>query len=286
MKHVISVGCDPEFFLVRKESKRPISAHDIIPGDKLNPHRVGEGAVQCDGTAVEFNIDPATSRDEFASRIKDTLDRVIAMIPKEYEPKFTPTVEYDPKYFSTLPNTATELGCSPDFNAYNNGMRIRKPQNVGTLRTGGGHIHVGWTRDKDPFSPGHMYDCVTLARNLDTFFASYHKFWDKDKERARMYGLYGAFRPKSYGVEYRTLSNAWLNYPELWPWIFDSVVAVFNHTLTKTRWIPSLYIERYDDWGNCINLTDRGIIKRTNNYFNAVGTFPKFPEDFQYKGGG
>ncbi len=38
--------------------------------------------------------------------------------------------------------------------------------------------------------------------------------YDKDTERRGMYGKAGAFRPKPYGVEYRTLSNAWLSNDE------------------------------------------------------------------------
>jgi hypothetical protein len=40
------------------------------------------------------------------------------------------------------------------------------------------------------------------------------------KKRRSLYGAAGCFRPKSYGVEYRTLSNSWLASKELMEWVF------------------------------------------------------------------
>jgi hypothetical protein len=44
--------------------------------------------------------------------------------------------------------------------------------------------------------------------------------YDNELRRRTMYGRAGACRFKTYGVEYRTLSNAWLNSPELIKWVF------------------------------------------------------------------
>jgi hypothetical protein len=46
---------------------------------------------------------------------------------------------------------------------------------------------------------------------LDATLASQEMRWCKDTVRPTMYGALGNFRPKSYGLEYRTLSNSWLN---------------------------------------------------------------------------
>jgi len=56
----ILVGCDPEYFV--KKNGIFQSAHGLIMGDKKNPQKVRNGAVQVDGMAVEFNIDPALVR--------------------------------------------------------------------------------------------------------------------------------------------------------------------------------------------------------------------------------
>jgi hypothetical protein len=61
---MILIGADPELFVFTRSGK-PVSAHDLIPGTKYEPHEVGNGAVQVDGVAAEFNIDPAANEDEF-----------------------------------------------------------------------------------------------------------------------------------------------------------------------------------------------------------------------------
>jgi len=53
----ILVGCDPELFV--KKDGVLVSAHGLVQGSKEHPFRVSKGAVQVDGMALEFNIDPA-----------------------------------------------------------------------------------------------------------------------------------------------------------------------------------------------------------------------------------
>ena len=46
----LTVGCDPEFFLVNNYGDN-ISAHDILPVTKEDPHELDGGACQAVGTA-------------------------------------------------------------------------------------------------------------------------------------------------------------------------------------------------------------------------------------------
>jgi hypothetical protein len=57
------IGADPEFFLRDKATGKFVSAHGLIPGTKRQPMKVDKGAVQVDGMALEFNIDPVTNLD-------------------------------------------------------------------------------------------------------------------------------------------------------------------------------------------------------------------------------
>jgi len=223
----VLVGADPEFFL--KKGNQYVSAHNVVPGSKLYPYDLLQGAVQADGTAVEFNIAPAISSDQFVSHIDRTLAQIRAIVPRELEFDFQPSVLYPQEYFDSLPQNSKDLGCDPDYDAYT-GRPNPRPVNPAfpTLRTGAGHIHIGWTKDADPLSKSHMWDCCQLVKLFDGYFPLAAKVWDKDNLRKSLYGRSGAFRPKPYGLEYRVLSNAWVKYPKLWPWIFDSAQYLFK----------------------------------------------------------
>ena len=55
---------------------------------------------------------------------------------------------------------------------------------------------------------------------MDFFLGLPSLAYDNDKLRREMYGKAGCYRPKPYGVEYRTLSNAWLKSEKLMRWVF------------------------------------------------------------------
>lgn len=223
----ITIGADPEFFL--KEKLRPVSAHDYLPifGGKHNPLQVPNGAIQVDGTAVEFNITPAENEHEFVSHVDQVLLTLRDKIDSKYDFHFFPTQTYSEDYFATIPFEAKELGCDPDFDAYTL-QPNPKPNVESTMRTGSGHIHVGWTSGLDVNSQAVMLDCAVLVKQLDAVLYPASRVWDKDTKRSEMYGKPGAFRVKPYGVEYRVLSNAWLRYKPVQRWIFNSTVRAFE----------------------------------------------------------
>lgn len=217
----VLIGADPEFFLKEKRTRRNISAHGLVPGTKDKPHKLKNGGLQLDGTAVEFNIAPAKDRQAFNVNVTTVLDQIRKLVPEKYDFNFSPTVKYGPKYFETIPDDCKELGCNPDHDAYKDGALNPVPEGVGTMRTGAGHIHIGFVEKRDVKDPSHMVDCMWIVRNFDALIKPIEYLWDKDTLRRTMYGKHGAFRPKPYGVEYRALSNAWVRHPELYDFIHD-----------------------------------------------------------------
>lgn len=236
----ITYGCDPEFFLYDTKLKTYISAHNMVPGTKEKPYPLSMGSVQVDGTAVEFNINPAINDIEFEVNVSQTLREIRDIIPSRYEFSFEPFIVFNEDYWKEVPDTAKELGCSPDFSAYHTTPTPNpspKPANK-LQRTGAGHIHIGWTQDIEPFDASHYWDCRVIARQFHNWYAEVKPIFDKDTKRSLMYGYNSAFRPKSYGLELRQPSNAWIKYPKLWRWMIKSIDKMISDGL-ENKWVNS-----------------------------------------------
>lgn len=225
----VMVGADPEMFL--KQGKY-VSAHGLIPGTKAEPHKVEGGAVQVDGMAVEFNIDPADSEEKFITNINTVMSQLRAMLP-EHEIVADPVAKFTKKYMASQPAEALELGCEPDYNAYT-GEPNPRPDGDVSFRTAGGHVHIGWGKDIPVDDPEHIEACQMLARELDFYLGIPSLFWDGDDKRRSLYGAPGAFRVKSYGMEYRSLSNAWLKDEELMRFVYKRTVQAFHNLVDGT----------------------------------------------------
>lgn len=219
----ILMGCDPELFVVNKEGK-PRSAFGLVPGTKETPHKVNKGAIQVDGMALEFNIDPASTEDEWVENISTVLQELRDATPSTFDFHIKPSVRFHSAHLKAQPEEAKELGCTPDLNAYT-GEENPKPNANTTLRTASGHIHIGFTEGADVNSEEHRMRCFTLAKHLDLFLGLRSLEWDKDTKRRQLYGNPGAIRIKPYGLEYRVLSNAWLEKEELVRFVYRQTLA-------------------------------------------------------------
>lgn len=223
----ILVGCDPEVFVRKVGKKQFQSAHGLVQGDKKHPYKVDKGAVQVDGMALEFNIDPAKNEKEFVENITGVMKILGEMVPA-YELVPVPVANFTKLLLSKQPKEALELGCEPDFSAWKGGEANPRPNGDVTFRTGAGHVHIGWTNGADINDPGHMEACIMAAKQLDYYLGLGSLVYDKDTKRRTLYGSVGAFRPKPYGVEYRVLSNAWLQSEELMSWVFRTTTLAIT----------------------------------------------------------
>lgn len=200
------------------------SAHGLIPGTKTEPHKVPFGAVQIDGTALEFNIDPAKTMDEFVHNISAVKQTITNMVPG-YNVVAEPVAYYDQDYFDwDIPAVAKELGCDPDYNGWTRDINPRPEPGNMPLRTAAGHIHIGFTEGEDIFAKAHFQKCAAIARQMDYYLGISSLVWDPDGTRRQLYGKAGAFRPKSYGMEYRVLSNRWLANEQIMGWVYNHAI--------------------------------------------------------------
>lgn len=244
----ILVGCDPEVFV--KQDGLFKSAHGLIAGDKKNPQKIRNGAVQVDGMALEFNINPASSEDEFCLNVQDVFNQMKLMVPN-YEVVATPVATFDPEYMKQQPLEALELGCDPDYNAWT-GIVNNKPNGNRPMRTAAGHVHIGWI-GKDEQDDLHEAKAMAVVRQLDFFLGLPSLFYDADTKRREMYGKAGCFRIKPYGVEYRTLSNAWLNSEKLMRWVYRNTIKGVVELLDNNN----MLFEKYGDIQEIINSSNK-----------------------------
>lgn len=217
------LGADPELFLADIQGNLKASCGKI-GGTKEHPQPIdvlGFGyAVQEDNVALEFNIPACQTKRDFVSAISKTMkvlqdgvnsslgwhldDRASALFPKE-----------------ELEHPAAQVfGCDPDFNAWT-GQKNPKPQAADeTLRSCGGHVHVGFDTNR--------MDKKRLIKLMDLMLGVPSVLMDKDEKRRGLYGKHGAYRDKPYGVEYRVLSNFWVHNPKLVEWVWDQTARAID----------------------------------------------------------
>jgi hypothetical protein len=215
------VGADPELFACRKNGN-PVSVIGKMPGTKQEPFEIeGIGAVQVDNVAAEFNTIPATSPDEFSHAVAMPL-KVVEDLLKEKrllisEEAYLNFPQNQLKSFDAL-----VAGCDPDFNAYDGSVNSPPDYFNTTARSAAGHVHVGYEMSEE--------DKPKLVKTLDLIMTIPALKYESN-ERRSLYGKAGCYRPKSYGLEYRTPSNFWIFSDERRKWVFSCVqkaVEVFK----------------------------------------------------------
>lgn len=256
----ILVGADPEVFAKRNGSW--LSAFGLIPGTKEAPHKVKDGAVQVDGMALEFNIDPANTEDVFVHNIQSVMAQLADMV-EDVELVAEPVARFGYDYIKSQPEEARDLGCNPDYNAWAGGCANDKPNVDLPFRTGAGHVHIGWTQGEDVSNFAHVHSCIAVIKQMDFFLGLPSIIFDKEVERRSMYGKAGAFRPKSYGAEYRVLSNKWVGDEKLMRWVFRATQAGMN-ALVEGRFMEA----KYGDISHIINNSD---VEAALSIINAEG---------------
>ena len=210
----VTVGADPEVF-VADMSGTITSAIGRVGGSKEYPRPVTDGGVQEDNVLAEFNINPAKSKIEFVCNITNVMHELKNILQNnDLQPVIIPSHKFTTQELDSFGPDAMEFGCSSEWNAWDNKVMPRPKGDKVNLRTAGGHVHVGY-QDPDHFTN------VSLIKMMDYAIGIPSVLIDSDKQRRRLYGKAGSMRHKDYGVEYRTLSNFWLNSDELTSWVYD-----------------------------------------------------------------
>ena len=252
---MFTIGADPELFLKDRGTNKFISIVGLIGGTKEKPMPIGMGcAIQEDNVAAEFCIPPATSFEAFNKSIQFALNDINTRAEKLglSLANLVASTSFEDDQLKT--RAAQEFGCDPDYNAYTQAPNPRPKTDNKNLRSAGGHVHVGTKNNVF-----HMTKTMDLLLGVPSLLI------DNDEDRRKLYGKAGCFRPKDYGLEYRTLSNFWIWSPSTIEWVYNQTLSAdqtckkFNESLTDDQWS---IIQQ------CINNNDKKTARQLVNNYN------------------
>jgi hypothetical protein len=215
-------GSDPELMLFLNGTPR--SAIGVIKGNIENRISKNGHEFYYDNVLAECAVKPGASKKEVIDNFQECL-QIYASMVRPYELVTQASVMFEDSEL-THPD-ARRAGCAKDFCAYEMKQQEGPIAEIsqGNLRSCGGHIHLGaeiLTGDgPEPILAVYMLDLILGVPSL---------WLDKDPtspRRRAIYGKAGRYRVKTYGIEYRPLSNFWLESPQMVGLIYDlSLFAV------------------------------------------------------------
>lgn len=223
-KTTFTIGADPEVFIFNKETQEYIPSFELFEGSKNHPTKFGEEGfgVLCDNAMVEFNIPPANCYEDFYGNLVTALEFIQSKLPHNCVVAIEESAEFEDKY---LDNPGMlEFGCAPQSNIYNiqgNNCRTLPPY----LRFAGGHIHIGLDKE---FKLERLVKCMDIFVGLQ-----FENFEKNEMSRKNYYGMPGTFRETSYGLEYRTPSNSWLQNEESVRKVYEGVEKAVTLALNE-----------------------------------------------------
>jgi hypothetical protein len=199
----VRMGSDAEVFL-KDRTGRPFPACGLIGGTKEEPLLLDEDgtAVQEDNVMLEFNTAISSTEKEWVRNLAKAQKLAYAKVPPTMYVDISPVQRFAPELLDCA--QAQQFGCEPDFNAWTMEQNKRPVPEDPTMRTAAGHFHLSWAEPED------MEQRCRVIQMADIFVSLPAMRWSADRERRKMYGRAGAFRPKEYGVEHRVMDNTWL----------------------------------------------------------------------------
>lgn len=263
MKH-ITVGTDIEIFGYDRNTGDFKPFTGLLGADKKNPKQIDDWkhlSVQEDGVACEITFDPSTPK-QFFRTASDAYQKTRIWIRNNVGMDFHNFSELHLGGIS-LPRKANQIGCDPDYDAYVQPVQERPKLHIEDFndwRFASGHIHLGTkgfgnADEVPPFIQAQFADFYIGAPLRLTACS-------QDRERTKFYGLPGLYRPKPYGIEYRTPSNQWLfrgNQDDMETWL----EAYQNLFLADIAAIKTFY--KSVDWELVREVINRGYTDKLNN---------------------
>ncbi|MEI7489634.1 MAG: hypothetical protein WCJ72_19890 [Chryseobacterium sp.] len=243
---MFTFGSDPELMLFLNGT--PHSAIGVVSGSIENRIYQNGHEFYYDNVLAECAIAPGSCKDEVIHNFRDCL-QIYANMVKPYQLIPQASVIFNESELNHP--DARRVGCAKDFCAYTMQQKNGPVDQItrGNLRSCGGHIHLGHdVLTQDGAEP-------ILAVYLLDLFVGVPSLWlDKDPtspKRRSIYGKAGRYRVKSYGIEYRSLSNFWLESPEMVELIYDLSYFAIKFVESDKGWeLWNFDIEKFLDSDN------------------------------------
>lgn len=219
---VLAVGSDPEFF-IQDSTGTIIPSRGIIPGNKKKPRHLVWGAVHRDNVACELNPIPASSEAEFSDNFLNLKQEVEDKLLSKKGLSLVIRTSHEFSHEQLNYREAQEFGCDGDFTIWEHIQPpvMRDPYSL--VRSAGGHVHIAID------GLLNYANLATVISHLDLLISVPLVLLDPDKLRRQSYGKAGCYRPKPYGIEYRTPSNVWCGSDELRRWVYRQVVRAVEY---------------------------------------------------------
>lgn len=256
-----SFGADFEVFIFDEENNEVVNAKPFIKGTKDKPFNFDERdkwfSTSLDNVLAEGNIPPVTNEDDFDKNIEYVLNYIQSILPQNHKILSAPAMELKPKYLKT--REAKLHGCEKDYSAWTMNT-INHPDAKSTnIRTGCCHVHIRY--DGMDIKTG-----IKLIKAMDLFLGVPSILIEPDNERRNIYGAAGAFRYNpSKTLEYRVLSNYFLNSSELRKWVYRNTQAAINFVNSRYEFDDEVLNSKIV---SCINNADKDLAIELISEFN------------------
>lgn len=239
-------GADPEVFFED-------ALGQVVPAFSFLPKKFDGSQVFWDGFQGEFSPGVASCQDYFGTFMRACLAELQKRMPQGVRFSTRSVVNIPERTLETAATEHVGLGCSPSLNAYGlRGMEVPNPRDL-PIRFAGGHIHYGVALDYAA-KPDYALRCVEAVKMMDALVGlmSVSLCEGRDHPSRRVYyGLAGEYRLPKHGLEYRTLSNAWLASP-----------SVYHLTFSIARTAARLGMEMYRN--RLLRIHERDVVEAIN----------------------
>lgn len=259
------MGADPEVFL--SKGGAPVAAFEYLPSKVVAAKGLKAGSDNYtrewfwDGFQAETTMSPMECHTSFMFWWKY---QIYKLLMKGLAVRPGAVWRVPKELLQSAEESHVGLGCMPSYNAYQHeGKTVSEPRAL-PVRFAGGHLHFG---HKLPEAR-----VTSTVKALDCFIgiptvAMFERY--DNPIRRQYYGLAGEFRTPKHGLEYRTLSNAWLMHPQAFQLVMDLARAAFNlgRMNYQSVWIGDERMVE-DTINNCDVKSARDLMKLNKSFFD------------------